>query len=535
MTFNNTDLYCQVLGSIMKEPSVLSSLPMPIAIDDFSQENQIARVIYFSLSNLIDGGTIKINAVTIEAYLQDYPTFLQTYRRFNGREFVMMCLDKGQPENFQTFYKRLKKNSLLRDLKSHGYDISPYDVEAAVPGSRQEFECIDRYEAATEDDILAYVEKSFSTIRSKHTYGTSGYITASQGLRELLAELAQAPEVGPELNGAYYNSIVRGAIRGKMYLRSGGTNVGKTRWSVFDACSIVFPIHYDEAHKEFVWVKDKIPQRVLFITTEMTAKEIQTIILAYVSGVEEQIIKLNAYTPEEARRIQIALDIIDKYDSYFILESIQDPNLNNVQTTIKKHVLLNDVGYVFYDYIFSSPSLISQFSSSGIREDVALGMLSNQLKEIAANYNVFVMTSTQVNGDGLKVGEKRDQRTLRGSKAIADKCDVGCLIARVDPLELEQIHEFCKEYGSPTHVTDIYKLRNGTYKGCRIWSKVNLGTGHKVDLFITDEQYNLVTMKQYEYMPQLPGEEVWVSKEFLQTIPVEYPNPNFEKKVDDEF
>ena len=54
MTFNNTDLYCQVLGSIMKEPSVLSSLPMPIAIDDFSQENQIARVIYFSLSNLID-------------------------------------------------------------------------------------------------------------------------------------------------------------------------------------------------------------------------------------------------------------------------------------------------------------------------------------------------------------------------------------------------------------------------------------------------------------------------------------------------
>lgn len=532
MTFNNTDLYCQVLGSIMKEPSILSSLPMPIAIDDFSQDNQIARVIFFSLSNLIDGGTVKINAVTIEAYLQDYPTFQQTYRRFNGREFVMMCLDKGQPENFSAFFKRLKKNSLLRDLKSHGYDISPYDVEAATPGTRQEYECIDRYEAATEEEILSYVEKSFSSIRSKHTYGTTGYITASHGLRELLDELAQAPEVGPELNGAYYNSIVRGAIRGKMYLRSGGTNVGKTRWSVFDACSIVFPIHYDEAKKSFVWEKDKEPQKVLFITTEMTAKEIQTIILAYVAGVEEKIIKLNAYTQEERRRVQMALDIIDKYDKYFILEAIQDPNLNNVQTVIKKHVLLNDVGYVFYDYIFSSPSLISQFSSSGIREDVALGMLSNQLKEIAANYNVFVMTSTQVNGDGLKVGEKRDQRTLRGSKAIADKCDVGCLIAKVDPTELEQIHEFCKEYGSPTHVTDIYKLRNGTYKGCRIWSKMNLGTGAKVDLFITDEQYNLITMQDYEYIPKLPGDEVWITKEFLQGIPVDCPNPDFKERTD---
>jgi len=535
MTFNNTDLYCQVLGSIMKEPSVLSSLPMPIAIDDFSQENQIARVIYFSLSNLIDSGTVKINAVTIEAYLQDYPTFQQTYRRYNGREFVMMCLDKGQPENFTAFYNRLKKNSLLRDLKLHGYDISPYDVEEAPPGSKQEFDCITRYEEATEEDILAYVEKSFSSIRSRHTYGTSGYIRANEGLRELLEELAQAPEIGPELNGAYYNSVVRGAIRGKMYLRSGGTNVGKTRWSVFDACSIVFPIHFDEAKQSFVWVRDKEPQKVLFITTEMKAKEIQTIILAYVAGVEEQVIKLNACTAAEKKRIAIALDIIDKYSNYFILESIEDPNLNNVQTVIKKHVLLNDVGYVFYDYIFSSPSLISQFSSSGIREDVALGMLSNQLKEIAANYNVFVMTSTQVNGDGLKVGEKRDQRNLRGSKAIADKCDVGCLIAKVDPTELEQIHELIKEYGSPTHVTDIYKLRNGTYKGCRIWSKINLGTGFKVDLFMTDEQYNLIPMKEYEFIPPLPGEEVWVTKDFLKTIPIDCPNPNFEEKADDEF
>ena len=146
----------------------------------------------------------------------------------------------------------------------------------------------------------------------------------------------------------------------------------------------------------------------------MTAKEIQTIILAYVSGVEEQHIKRNACTPEELQRVKLGKEIMKKYNDYFFLEMIENPNLSNVQSTIKKHVLLNDVGYVFYDYIFTSPSLISQFSSSGIREDVALGLLSNQLKEIAANYNVFVATSTQVNGDGLKAGEKRDQRALRG-------------------------------------------------------------------------------------------------------------------------
>ena len=305
-----------------------------------------------------------------------------------------------------------------------------------------------------------------------------------------------------------------------MYLRSGGTNFGKTRWAVFDACSIIYPIRYDENVKNFIWIKDKVPQKVLFITTEMTAKEIQTIILAYVSGVEEQHIKRNACTTEEAERVKIGLEIMKKYNQFFFLEMIENPNLTNVQSTIKKHILLNDVGYIFYDYIFISPALISQFSSSGIREDVALGLLSNQLKEIAANYNVFVATSTQVNGDGLKAGEKRDQRALRGSKAIADKADVGCLIAKVTPEELEQIHPYIKEYGSPTHVTDIYKLRSGTYKGCRIWSKINLGTGHKIDLFLTDEAGNLITMEDYEYLPPLPGETIWINKQFLDSIPV---------------
>lgn len=530
MTFNDTDLYCQILGSVMKDPSVLGSLPMPIAIDDFSTENQIARVVFFSLSNLIDSGVVSVNAVTIEAYLQGYPSFLQTYNRNNGRQFVLMCLDKGQPENFMAFYSRLKKISLLRDLREHGYDISPYDFESASPGSRQEFECIQRYEEATEDDILAYVEKSFANIRSKHTHGSSGYINAADGLDELLEELAQSPEIGPELNGAYYNSIVGGALRGRMYLRSGGTNVGKTRWAVFDACSILYPIHYDESKASWVWIKDKQPQKVLFITTEMTAKEIQTIILAYVSGVEEQHIKRNACSPEELQRIKLGKEIMKKYNDYFFLEMIENPNLSNVQSTIKKHILLNDVGYVFYDYIFTSPSLISQFSSSGIREDVALGLLSNQLKEIAANYNVFVATSTQVNGDGLKAGEKRDQRALRGSKAIADKCDMGCLIAKVTPEELEEIHPYIQEYGSPTHVTDVYKLRSGTYKGARIWSKINLGTGHKVDLFLTDESNHLITMEDYEFLPPLPGEEIWLTEEYLKKIPIE----TYEER-DDEF
>ena len=97
---------------------------------------------------------------------------------------------------------------------------------------------------------------------------------------------------------------------------------------------------------------------------------------------------------------------------------------------------------------------------------------------------------------------------------------MGCLIARVTPEELEEIAHYTKDYGTPTHVTDIYKLRSGTYKGARIWSKINLGTGHKEDLFLTDESGKLLIMEDYEFLPALPGEEIWLTEQFLERIPI---------------
>ena len=67
-------------------------------------------------------------------------------------------------------------------------------------------------------------------------------------------------------------------------------------------------------------------------------------------------------------------------------------------------------------------------------------------------------------------------------------------------------------------MTDIYKLRSGTYKGCRIWSRIDLGTGFRIDLFMTNEQNELIQINEYEYIPKLPSENAVVTDEFLQTI-----------------
>jgi hypothetical protein len=50
---------------------------------------------------------------------------------------------------------------------------------------------------------------------------------ASDGIRELLKDLKAKPEVGLPLQGDIFNTITRGARKGKLYLRSAATGVGK--------------------------------------------------------------------------------------------------------------------------------------------------------------------------------------------------------------------------------------------------------------------------------------------------------------------
>lgn len=413
LELNNQELYCQVLGSIMKQPLLLHNAPSKITLDDFHIENKVCRAIFFAVNGIANTDVREIDCNMIISYLDQYPTIRKSFGA-NGPSVVENCLEKGNPDSFTVYYNQLKKTSLLRDLITHGYNVEPYDFTSCSPGSRKEFETIQRFEEATEEDILGHVEKQFADLQARHASISVSQETMGEGLDELLDSLITNSDQGAELRGHMFNSIVRGARLGTMYVRSASTGGGKTRSSVFDACSLVFPVVFDTKRNSFIYMKDVEPQKVLYVVTEQVPDEIKLIILAYVSGIEERRIRSNVLTPGEKERLVFAKKLMKYYKDYFIIEEINDPNLNNVQATIKKNILLNDVQYVFYDYIFTSPSLINQFSRTGIREDVALGMLSNQLKEIAKTYNVFVMTSTQLNGDGLQPGVKHDQRMIRG-------------------------------------------------------------------------------------------------------------------------
>ena len=507
MTLSDSMAYRQVIGCLMYKPLLFLEYP-DIQAQDF--DFKPARVCLFAIRNLYEAGATSITPLEVDQEIENSGSnATQTYKSENGLNFLKEAYEYAQLGNFDVYYNRLKKNSLLRKLKARHYDISEFyieDKDAAVDPAR-ETAIIKKLEKATLSDILNSVEKNYNEIRDEFINGRNKQGNPAEGVMTLIDELRTSPSIGPSLEGEMFSTVCRGARDGCFFLKSASTSAGKSRTSIFDACHLCYPKRWSKIEDDFVEILDSNgnpypPRKVLFIVTEMDKEELQTIMLAYLSGVDEDHILTGQYPLGELTRVRKAARIMEEYSGYFLIEEISDPNLENVQSTIKKYATVDDVKYVFFDYIHSTASRINQFAKNNIREDVILMMMANQLKQIAHDYKIFIFSATQVNALGIADEEMefKDEKTIRGSKAIADKCDMGYVMTRISdkgwlslkadlqPSVREGVipYEYLEEGNRPTHVLDIYKMRRGRYKMIRIWTRIHLGTGERQDLFITN-------------------------------------------------
>ena len=263
---------------------------------------------------------------------------------------------------------------------------------------------------------------------------------------------------------------------------------------IADACYISCSKIYDET---FGWIKCGTQEPVLFVTTEQELEEIQTMMLAFLSNVNEEHILNGEYLIGEEERINEAIKILEEAPLY--VEELPDFSLQDVENVIKKNIRDHDVKYVFHDYIHTSMKILEEITkrSGGVklREDNVLFMLSTRLKDLCNKYGIFIMSATQLNGDWKDV-KIPDQNLLRGAKAIADKIDYGSILLNTtdeDLVALEQILS-TNMFSKPTIKMSIYKNRRGKYKGVILWCKADLGTCRIQPMFCTSYDYEMVNI-----------------------------------------
>ena len=287
-----------------------------------------------------------------------------------------------------------------------------------------------------------------------------------------------------------------------------------TRVSVGDACCVSIPTIWDSHIKE--WVTTGCEEPSLIISTELEIDEIQTMIMAYVSDVPEDRILDGKYHEGEEERVNKAIDIITNAPLY--IEHIPSFNIDDIEKIIKKYKARHVVGYVFFDYIFTSVKILTEIATKAkgvkLREDNVLIMFADRMKTLANTLNVHVDASTQANGD-WKHAKDADQNLIRGAKGIADKVDAGYVLLPPSEKDKEMAKEFSKHgFNKEANlVFHIYKVRRGKINHVKLFVHFDYSTCRTYDLFVTTNDYELLNIENTSIEVILEKTETEVSEE----------------------
>ena len=489
----DTTAIVQIIGCAFKNPSILDNTDMyHITEEDFVEE--FHKIVFGCINNIHLTDTEKIDINTIVDYLTVRPRAKAVFDKNKGEEYLSKAFEAANLDTFNYYYQRVKKMTLLRAYDNIGMDVSAwYDPNEILDTKKRQAqeEWLDSTPIAA---IVGAIDTKIDEIKSKYADDDIGQgYQAADGMEELILGFEKTPEVGIPMYGRLINTVTRGARLGKFYLRSGATGTGKTRSMVADACYFACDKIYE---KEFgCWINNGKGQPTLYITTEQDKSEIQSMMIAFLSGVNEEHILNGKYDEGERERVFEAIQVFKRAPIW--IEELPDFSLQDVENKIKKYIREHDVKYVCHDYIHTSIKILEEITrrSGGVRlrEDNILFMLSTRLKDICVKYGIFILSATQLNGD-YQESETPDQNLLRGAKSIADKIDYGAILLGVKDKDLVSLDPILKtgQFDVPNIKLSVYKNRRGSYKGVYLWCKGDLGTCRIQPMFCTTYQYELV-------------------------------------------
>lgn len=481
----------QCLGAIINEPSVLDDYPMDK--EDFALP--FYQLIFSAVYNLYYSGVSVIDCFCIDSYLSNYKEKYKDFTDNEGLSYISNVTDLYQKDNFQYYIGRLKKFSLLRYWEEQGYDIKiVYDYTETDP-RKQEIEAAKLDQMTVDDMIDTMSMKMVDEPRMRFSANTSheGQL-AGKGLRGLKESFKEVPDYGLPLQSPIMSTITRGCRGKKLYLRSSSSGGGKTRTGIADIAGLSVPYIYNLVTRR--WEYTGFCEPGLIISTELEIPQVQTILTAFVSGVNESHILDGRYEPGEEERVDQAIEYIESSPIY--IEFIPDFCIADIEQLIRKYKREKAVYYFFFDYIHMSNKLIMEVAqmSSGmkLREDQILFLFIDSLKNLCNKLDCFILSSTQLNGT-YKDSAEKDETMLRGAKSMADRIDMGEISLAPSQAELKMLEKITRNMVNcpPINlIRHVYKLRGNKWSKIKICQNADFGTSRTRDLFVLDRNNCLI-------------------------------------------
>lgn len=477
---------CFLIGCLCNNPSVLRSGKYPLQLKDF-EPNILHKFLFGVINNLAYQGVEEITEIEIDQYATPYPKIQQVFEAEDALNFIRIVKQQSNAKTINFYYETVKKFSLLREAKNQGYDIS------SIFDEEQSYETqIVRLNEVTILQLLNRFEQQIIQLKKDFLpYNVQHSMWAGDNFQEVLELFEQEPVMGAGLNSEYENSIWRGWQKGHLLMRSGGSGVGKTTRLIGDICHVGCKYLWHEQQQEFI--ANPFYQGPGFIIhTEMDQKyELQPKLLAYITNLPLHYILDGNYTVEHKKRLLNAADILlDSKIKLIDLPNFTIPLLNN---TIKECAITDGCEYGVFDYVEDNGTvgkIYKEEVGTALRSDMVLLAIVSNLKTIAEDCKIGLLTGSQLNGLE-KSASIIDERCLAGSKAMKNKLDGGSILMHPTKAELEQTSGLNKKRGfGPNEcnlVSHVYKGRFSQYgQNLKIFHSFDYGTGRIEDLYVTN-------------------------------------------------
>jgi replicative DNA helicase len=494
---------CQVLGCLMKNPSLLKDKKFALSVDDFSKGNH--ELLYKCLYNLTLQGLKEIKVGDIETYLSanDPKSYSMIFENEKNLEWLYGVYEDANDLNYECYYTKIRKLSLLRSYLEEGIDVSEIlnvdEVDHVIIKRQQ-----DNLDAMTLIEIQQYFDKKNFSVKEKFIIkDSSKRRKAGDNAEELREKMKQSPVYGYGLESQYLNTLSRGALKGGFFLETRDSGKGKTREAIQRLLLICCPYLWNHEKNDFVINPNGENNVGLYIGTEMQLyEELEPMIWAFISGVEEYKIKENRLTEEENLRIDKAIEYAKQ--TKLFLEDEANYDLAYLWNTIDRYKTKEGLDAVAIDYLELTVGLTSEYvqltRGMTAREDQVLLNLSQNIKNMAKEYNVVIFGYTQTTDEARRDGV-RDQRAVKGARSLPNKVDIGITVFSPTKKELELIQPLIQRNKglnktiTPNTCYTIYKNRFGKItEEVKIWCYQNLGNMKTIDLFCTNRDYEPISI-----------------------------------------
>ena len=194
------------IGCLMLDPTLIDDIDRPLDRTDFDTE-ALYELLYVAIFNSYMQGVKDINEFTIDSYLSSYKEQYEIFQTNDGLNYLASAREMSSLDNYDYYYHRLRKYSLLRYYEKKGYNTkSIFDPTVSVEELTKEMEKFDNY---TEQDIVGMVETDL-VISPTIKYCTNMLTTeiqAADDAMDLVESFRKIPDVGVPLNNNGLNSF----------------------------------------------------------------------------------------------------------------------------------------------------------------------------------------------------------------------------------------------------------------------------------------------------------------------------------------